>query len=149
MKIQSQKPPNFHEHIFQMSWSFSPEIAKASWDKLQRRETFIKGQFPPFKVEFDSPSSSGRFEQGELNIHHGPLLSLHGAIGEINSDYRNLNYFYGSYILSFRFIRPTRLEFFKSENTISVKISSFVQPWIKPIWNLGLVIFWKTFGISF
>ena len=146
MKIQSQKPKGFDEHIFQMSWSFSPEIAQEIWNNLQRREFFIKGQFPLYKVEFDSPNDSGPFEFGELNIHHGPLLSLHGSIGEINSNYRDLIYFYGSYILSFRLIRPTRLEFFKQENTISVKITTFIRPMIKPFWNLGLKVFWKIFA---
>ncbi len=149
MKVQSNTPPQFKDHVFLMSWSFKNADSLAIWDKLQRRETFIKGQVPPYKVEFDSPQSEGPFEKGELNIHHGPLLSLHGAVGEITNDYRDLLYFYGSYVISFRLIRPTRLEFFRKENTITVKISSYVHPLIEPVWSLGLWIFWKTFGISF
>ena len=120
-----------------------------AWDKLQLRETFVKGQIPPYKVEFDSITQSGAFSIGELNIHHSPFLSVHGAIGEVSSHYRDLNYFYGSYVLSFRLIRPTRLEFFKTDNSIKVRLTTYVRPIFKPIWQFGLKFFWGTFGINF
>ena len=147
--MQSKKPSNLQDHVFEMSWSFSSENCQRAWDKLQLRETFVKGQMPPYKVEFDSESQAGAFKTGELNIHHGPLLSVYGVVGEINNNYRDLNYFYGSYVLSFRFIRPTRLEFFKTETTIKVRLSSYVSPMMKPIWNAGLKIFWGLFGVAF
>ncbi len=149
MQFQSEKPHNFSLDIFEMSWSFSPNDCQKAWDKLQLRETFVKGQLLPYKVEFDSLTQSGKLKTGELNIHHGPFLSVHGAIGEINTHYRDLNYFYGSYVFTFRLIRPTRLEFFKTDNTIKVRLTSYVHPMMKHLWQLGLKIFWGTFGITF
>ncbi len=149
MKTQSAAPKNMKEHIFEMSWSFSPDKCLIAWNKLQQRETFVKGQIPPYKVEFETNEQSGPFKTGELNIHHGPFLSVHGTIGDISENYRDLQYFYGSYVLSFRLIRPTRLEFFRHDNTIKVKLTSYVTPWMKPIWNAGLKFFWGTFGITF
>lgn len=149
MKTQSQTPEKFDQHIFEMSWDIKTDDCQKAWDKLQRRETFVKSQIPPYKVEFDSASQSGPFAEGELNIHHGPFLSVHGAVGEISSTYRDLQYFYGSYIFSFRLVRPTRLEFFKTENSIKVRLTSYVRPWFKPIWQLGLNFFWGVFGIEF
>ena len=149
MKVQSTVPENLKKHIFEMSWNFSPEKCLEIWSKLQLRETFVKGQIPPYRVEFESAHQFGPFLPGELNIHHGPLLSLHGAIGEISENYRDLQYFYGSYVLSFRFIRPVRLEFFKEGSSIKLKLTSYINPLVKPIWNVGLNFFWKTFGIIF
>ena len=119
------------------------------WSQLQKRETFVDGQLFPYKVEFAAESQKGDFKSGELNIHHGPLLSVHGVIGEITDSYRDLKYFYGSYVLSFRLIRPTRLEFFRDGDTLSLKIHCFVKPWFRGIWEWGNNLFWKYFGVSF
>ena len=149
MRVQSPPPKAMKVHLFEMSWNFSPEKCLVVWNKLQLRETFVKGQIPPYKVEFETDYQFGPFQTGELNIHHGPLLSVHGAVGEITENYRDLQYFYGSYILSFRFIRPIRLEFFKLDSSIKVRLTSYVAPWAEPIWNAGLKFFWGTFGITF
>ncbi|MBY0415403.1 MAG: hypothetical protein K2Q18_14620 [Bdellovibrionales bacterium] len=149
MKNQSSVPRNFKEDIFEMSWNFDKDKCQIAWDKLQLRETFVKGQIPPYKVEFDSSTQFGAFATGELNIHHGPFLSVHGAVGEISSNYRDLQYFYGSYVLSFRLVRPVRLEFIKTDTSIKVRLTSYVHPMFRPYWQFGLNFFWKTFGISF
>lgn len=149
MKNQSPVPKNFNEDVFEMSWDFEREKCQKAWDKLQLRETFVKGQIPPYKVEFESGVEFGQFVTGELNIHHGPLLSVHGVIGEITSNYRDLQYFYGSYVLSFRLVRPVRLEFFKTDTSIKVRLTSYIHSSFKPYWQFGLKFFWKTFGISF
>jgi hypothetical protein len=149
MKNQSLVPKNFKEDTFEMSWTFTSDNCQKAWDKLQLRETFVKGQIPPYKVEFESGDQYGAFYSGELNIHHGPLLSVHGAIGEITSNYRDLQYFYGSYVLSFRLVRPIRLEFFKTNTQIKIRLTSYVHPYFKPYWQFGLNFFWKIFGINF
>ncbi len=134
-----------NEHVFEKSWSFEANQCKKIWDKLQRRETFVKGQLPPYKVEFASGRTSGVMESGELNIHHGPFLSVQGPIGEITDHYRDLHYLYGSYVLSFRLIRPKRLEFFREDTEILVRLTSEVSPRIKSLWNFSLHIFWSFF----
>lgn len=134
-----------YERLFEVS---NPKLDKI-WNKLQLRETFCKGQIPPFRVEFESGKDEGEFYTGEKNIHHGPLLSVHGEIGEINSSYRDLKYYYGSYILSFRLFRPQRLEFFKENNGIKLKITTQVHKNFLWLWIGINNLFWKFFGISF
>lgn len=132
-------------HVFEKSWVFDQNKCLLVWEKLQRRETFTKGQLPPYKVEFESGLESGIMRPNELNIHHGPFLSVQGAIGEMTETYRDLNYLYGSYVLSYRLIRPTRLEFFRSGTSLTVRLSAQVAPWFKPFWALGLNVFWGCF----
>lgn len=136
-------------HVFQKIFIANHEVIDNAWSNLQKRETFVKGQIPPYRVEFESGLKVGEFYSGEKNIHHGPLLSVHGEIGEITSSYRDLQYYYGSYLLSFRLFRPQRLEFFKTENSIELKITTLVHP--KFIWLYEFInnIFWKIFGIQF
>jgi len=149
MKYQIEEHPNFTTHEINKFFPCTTEQIDTVFENLQKRETFVKGQLPPYKVEFDAPIQSGTFEEGELNIHHGPLLSVHGVIGEISEKYRDLRYFYGSYILSFRLVRPLRLEFFKENEGIRLKVTCLVKPWFIKPWEILNNIFWKFFGISF
>jgi hypothetical protein len=137
------------EHVFEKFFPIRAEKLDGIWQSLNLRESFVKGQVFPYRVEFDSPTQEGPFQEGELNIHHGPFLSVHGIIGKVQKDYRDLQYFYGSYVLSFRFIRPVRLEFFREDKGIRLKLQSYTRPWILPIWNAGNALFWKFLGITF
>ena len=149
MKYQIEEHPSFITNEINKFFPCGHQKKETIFDNLQKRETFVKGQIPPYKVEFDSELQTGTFKEGELNIHHGPLLSVHGIIGEISESYRDLKYFYGSYILSFRLIRPVRIEFFKEEEGIRLKVTCLVKPWFIRPWVLLNKIFWKFFGISF
>ena len=118
------------------------------WRRLQLRETFTRGVIFPYLVEFDADSQSGEFQSGELNIHCGPLLSAHGAIGEVSATYRGLQYYYGSYVLNFRWIRPVRLEFFRETGHVRLKITYYVVGWLLPFWKVLNWLFWLPFPIS-
>lgn len=144
---QISAPQGFVTYVFERDFHFDEKRIKSIWTKLQRRETFTQGQLFPYRVEFSASSQAGEFLPGELNIHHGPLLSVHGAIGEINSSYRSLNYFYGSYVISFRLVRPVSLEFFREVGSMKVRLTSHIRPWFKPLWQLGNQILW--FGFKF
>ena len=139
-------PQGFVLDIFQREFHFKD--LSSLWEKLQRRETFTQGQLFPYRVEFAANFQEGEFSPGELNIHHGPLLSVHGAIGEISPTYRSLDYYYGSYVISFRLIRPFKLEFFRKDQVLTVKLHSFVRPWFKPLWRFLNQIFWSAFRLS-
>lgn len=141
-------PKKMKLHEFSLSWKFSKTATDHIWDRLQKRETFTKGQLPPYQVEFETGKDTGYFEPGELNIHHGPLLSAHGVIGDVNDHYRDLKYSYGSYALSFRLVRPVRLEFFKKERSIQLKFSVQVANWFYYPWHLMSAFFWRQFGWS-
>ncbi|MFK7894602.1 MAG: hypothetical protein AB8G23_02135 [Myxococcota bacterium] len=123
----------------------------------------------PFKVEVltpsgpaasDDPSGSGpasssqqsEFAVGGINVHHGPLMSFAGVFTEIQpSKYRCLDYFYGSYVLSLRLIRPTRLEFWLEEEIdhgqtrVRLRVSSYVSTRISRLWTRAQAFFWKRF----
>ena len=96
MNQQLSTPKGFILDEIHREFNYSEEKIASVWKKLQRRETFTKGQLFPYRVEFAGASQEGEFSPGELNIHHGPFLSVHGAIGEVTSTYRSLNYFYGT-----------------------------------------------------
>lgn len=142
---QSSCPPSLSISIIERTFDFSIDKIDYAWEKLQKRETFVDGQVFPYRVEFDNDQQFGTFKSGELNIHHGPLLSVHGEIGEMNDHYRGLDYFYGSYVFSFRIVRPTQLEFFREGNQIKMKLHCYVAPWFKSIWELGNKLFWSSF----
>ncbi len=148
-KYQSQCPPLMKEFTFETSFQISPEKLDSIWTRLNLRESFVKGQIFPYRVEFNAHQQEGPFQEGELNIHHGPGLSVHGVIGKLEKDYRDLQYFYGSYVLTFRWIRPVRLEFFKEQTGIRMKFQCYVRPWILPFWKMSNSIFWNFFGFSF
>ncbi len=145
MKIQSQCPENMIPHTFEKVYPFGSGKIEKVWERLNKRETFCAGQPFPYKVEFESGKSTGDFYEGELNIHHGPLLSVHGAIGKVENNYRDLQYFYGSYVLSFRLVRPHRLEFFREGSHLRVRLSCYVRPWFKGWWQRGNEFFWSFF----
>ncbi len=141
-------PKNFMLDEFEREFTYSKENIDSVWSRLNHRETFTKGQIFPYCVEFDAISQDGQMRPGELNIHHGPFLSVHGAIGEVTDKYRDLNYFYGSYVFSFRLVRPLKLEFFRDNNKIKLKFKVYVRPWFKPIWHFTNFILWIMFRIT-
>ena len=145
MKNQSDCPKNMISHTFEKVFQFgSGEIEKV-WKNLNKRETFCEGQPFPYRVEFETGLRTGDFSSGELNIHHGPGLSVHGVIGDITNNYRDLQYFYGSYVLSFRLVRPIRLEFFREGTNLRVRLTCLVRPWFKGLWQAGNNFFWSFF----
>jgi hypothetical protein len=148
MNQELTPPDGFILDVFERDFKFTPTTMPIVWEKLQRRETFTQGQIFPYRVEFAAKSQKGEFSPGELNIHHGPFLSVHGAIGEVTSSYRSLNYFYGSYVISFRFVRPLKLEFYREGDTLKLKINVYIKPWLKPFWRCLNFIFWSGFKIS-
>ena len=141
-------PQGFVVDVYERDFHYSIDKISSAWKKLQRRETFTKGQLFPYRVEFAANSQEGEFLPGELNIHHGPLLSVHGAVGEVTDSYRSLEYFYGSYVLSFRLVRPVRLEFFREGSGLKLKLKVYVRPWFRPVWRLCNFILWSGFRLS-
>lgn len=152
-KLLQAPPPKMlnHQHEFDFVVPSSKDIV---WKWLNTPETFTKGQIPPFKVEFYSPDPKtipNGFHEGVLNAHHGPLMNFSGVLGEIKEmEYRDLQYFYGSYAISMRWIRPYRLEFWLKEidqnNTeIKCRLSSYTAKWISSIWTKSQSLFWASF----
>lgn len=146
-----QPKPNFlKHHCFKTSWLIKKPI-KAIWKTLNTMETFSNAQLFPYRVEFVDSDKKAAFKTGVWTNHHGPLLNACGQIGEMKThEYRDLNYSYGSYVLSFRVIRPVRLQFFFREDPngtlLSVQFDCFVAPSLYKCWDILMKIFWRGFG---
>ena len=151
--VPNGAPPGFVEHAYERSF-VAPFPVGLVWGWLNDPATFTEGQVWPYRVEF----VRGGFEPGVLNVHHGPFLNAAGVIGEVRdpapgvSGYRDLKYFYGSYALSPRLVRPTRLRFWAEETSstaegsrVSLELDSLVRRQFVPVWELSQKIFWSRF----
>lgn len=148
--IQAQ-PPGFKIH----SYSFDVQIQapEASvWKWLNDPRTFTDTQVWPYRVEFYSPDPEtipNGFHEGVVTNHTGPFVNFAGVLTSITPNYRDLQYYYGSYAISFRWVRPFRLEFkTKTEGNqtiITCTISSYVKPSFYRIWDRLNRTFWGRF----
>ncbi|CAN5645725.1 hypothetical protein BH24ACT21_BH24ACT21_16430 [soil metagenome] len=143
-------PEGFVPHAYRRAFQV-PHEQRRVWDWLNDPATFTEGQVWPFRVEF----VDGGFEPGVLNVHHGPLLNFAGAIGEVrepgeeDAGYRDLKYFYGSYAISPRLVRPTPLQFWvegSGERTLlTLQVDSLVRRRFVRPWDLLQRVFWQRF----
>ena len=143
-------PEGFVSHNYRRPFRV-PYDQTLVWNWLNDPATFTEGQVWPFRVEF----VDGGFEPGVLNVHHGPLLNFAGAIGEVRepeagaAGYRDLKYFYGSYAISPRLVRPTRLQFWvegSGESTLlTLQVDSLVRRRFVRVWELSQRVFWQRF----
>ncbi|CAA9409543.1 MAG: hypothetical protein AVDCRST_MAG78-303 [uncultured Rubrobacteraceae bacterium] len=146
-------PSGFVPHAYRRSF-VAPSGVEQVWGWLNDPATFTEGQVWPFRVEF----VDGGFEPGVLNVHHGPFLNVAGVIGEVRDPvpgvpaYRDLKYFYGSYAISPRLVRPTRLQFWVEETDledgstlVTLQLDSLVRRPFVPLWKHSQRIFWSRF----
>lgn len=145
-------PPEFAPHAYRRSF-VTPFPVGVVWAWLNDPATFTDSQMWPFRVEF----VDGGFEPGVLNVHHGPFLNVAGVIGEVRDPrpgavaYRDLKYFYGSYAISPRLVRPTRLRFWAEETVsaagtlVTLQLDSLVRRPFKRPWDISQRIFWSRF----
>ena len=150
VEVPNGAPLGFVLHVYRRSFTTPHQISQV-WAWLNDPATFTEGQVWPYRVEF----VDGSFEPGVLNVHHGPLINFAGAIGEVRGPgediiaYRDLKYFYGSYAISPRLARPTRLQFWAEESEggtlVTIQLDSLVlRPFVR-VWDLSQRIFWSRF----
>jgi hypothetical protein len=144
------KPPGFREHLYQRSFNISHK-SEDIWNWLNATETFTDTQIWPARVEFIKDGEFTKdFDEDVLNIHHGPLFSFCGYVGEITPTQRDLHYIYGSYFFSFRMIRPFLLRFSTEEKedftVLHLTLGTYVRPALLGFWNWSQGIFWRRFG---
>ena len=144
-------PPGFkvHTHTFDVPLEASE---KSVWLWLNDTRTFTDTQVWPYKVEFYSPDPTNipnGFHEGVVTNHTGPFVNFAGVLTKIQPNYRDLQYYYGSYAISFRLVRPFRLEFSTTTDgpitTITCTISSYVKPSFYTTWNFLNKLFWRRF----
>lgn len=145
-------PPGFKNNVFQLSFAVDADET-AVWRWLNNTKTFTDTQYWPYRVEFYSPDPENiadGFNEGVFTNHHGPLISFAGQLIKVEENrYRDLQYAYGSYAISFRLIRPFRLEF-KTEvrdgkTVIKGTLSAYVKPSIDKLWTSMQRLFWSSF----
>ncbi|TRX59907.1 hypothetical protein FNH22_07590 [Fulvivirga sp. M361] len=150
--IKQPQPPGFKDHSFEFSFKVAADEAMV-WQWLNDTRTFTDTQVWPWKVEFYSPEPDkipNGFYESVLTNHSGPFVNFAGELTTIKENkYRDLQYLYGSYAISFRWIRPYRLEF-STEQTgelteITGKLSTYVKPYLYNPWNSAQKIFWGRF----
>lgn len=145
-------PPGFKNNIFSFSFEVDASEEKV-WKWLNDTKTFTDTQVWPYKVEFYSPDAENipnGFNEGVLTNHHGPFVNFAGQLVKVEPQkYRDLQYAYGSYAISFRWIRPYRLEFSTDfsdgKTTITGTLSSYVKPAFNRIWSKAQGVFWSSF----
>ncbi len=145
------KPEAFRNHSYKRSYTVKYSEGQV-WQWLNNPDTFKNNQVWPYRVVFTRTESQKHdFEEGVFNSHHGPLMSFTGVIGEVKPSYRDLKYLYGSYFLSFRWIRPQRLQFWTEpqkdgHTTLTMQLDSYVKPSFYKFWNWSQGLFWGRFG---
>lgn len=150
MLLQPQ-PPGFKDHQFTFKVDI-PNSATDVWTWLNDPSTFVDGQVWPFKVEFYSPDPNtipNGFHEGVLTNHTGPFVNFAGRITAVESNYRDLQYFYGSYAFVFAWFRPYRLEFWTEEyeggTYLTCTLSTYVKPGLYNLWGSTQRLFWSRF----
>jgi hypothetical protein len=141
-------PAHFARHRFTKEFDVDAP-REAVWAWVNDPRTFTDTQVWPWRVEF----VDGGMETGVLNVHHGPLMSLAGVVGEMDRPrYRDLQYLYGSYALSLRWFRPIRLEFFLEEEAaertrVRVRLTTLVHRRMRGLWALMMRAYWGLFPL--
>ena len=146
VNVPQGAPAGFVAHRHQAGFEVAHPPEQV-WAWLNDPATFTDSQIPPWRVEF----VDGGFEVGVLNAHHGPFMSFAGVLTEIDPGrYRDLQYFYGSYAVSLRLIRPTRLQFWVEPTGIGtqvqLQVDSLVRPWVCRPWSALQRVFWRRFA---
>ena len=151
--VPQAAPVGFELHAYEKEFTVAVARERA-WGWLEDPATFVEGQVWPYRVEFVTPDRNPPgFHVGGLNIHHGPFLHLPGTLTEIREgEYRDLRYFYGSYVFSPRLLRPTRLQFWLRDDEgrpaatrMKLRLDSYTRPAFGRLWTAGQRVFWSRF----
>ncbi len=145
-------PQSFRTHVYEISFTL-PISQTESFEWLLKKKTFSSGQLPPYKVEFLPENKDPLMKEGDYTNHHGPWIQFAGVMTKISSEYRRLDYLYGSYALTFRLIRPLCLEVWthdlgSNKSKVTLKLTTGVRNFFVPIWNLLMNFFWPQFALN-
>jgi hypothetical protein len=152
-------PARFVEHVHAFEFVHGAPRGRV-WAWLNDPGTFTR-QVWPYRVEFvEGADGQNGFEEGALNVHHGPFLCVAGMMTEVDHGddgkgrYRELRYGYGSHVLSLRLIRPTALDFWVEDTKdangqpatlVRGRLTSLVHPRARGFWGLIQKTFWPSF----
>lgn len=146
-------PKSFVRDAFEIEFTVNA-LCTDVHEWLMRKDTFSSGQLPPYKVEFLQNTLSEYMLLGDKTNHHGPFIQFAGEITKVDpGQYRRLDYYYGSYALSFRWARPVCLEITTTptENKstlVKLGLQTDVHWFFAPIWKLMMLLFWNQFVVN-
>ena len=149
----AEPAPGFVLDVYEHEWTIQ-RPRDAVWAWLCDPSTFVDGQIWPYRVEFEADEQGpGGFRPGVFNTHSGPGINFAGVIGEIRpGEYRDLQYFYGSYAISHRLVRPTRLQFWAEDGptegstVLRLQVDCHVRKRFVGPWSRVMSLFWPRFG---
>ena len=142
-------PVNFSEKKFTSSHVCQNSITTC-WDYVSNMNTFQGSFWNLSKVEYVTPGQDHpSFCEGTYTNHHGPLLSANGILSTVQAPtYRKMDYFYGSYIFTFRLFRPVALIFELNESgestQINTEITFFIHKRIPNFIHSLMGVVWRT-----
>lgn len=152
-------PDCFKQNIYEISFTL-PVTQKVAFEWLLKKKTFSRGHLPPYKVEFVPDDKEALFMKvGDYTNHHGPFLQFAGVLTKITSNYRRLDYMYGSHAISARMFRPLCLELWvkdmpgtvtskKPKCVVKLRLTTGVCKNASGLWTLMMKIFWPQFAIN-
>jgi len=140
--------PHFFSHqsvVIYQKYSKTKESFQQVITYLNSYKTFPSYWWLLWRVEFVNQKGE-IFTEGIYCNHHGPMLSAAGILTSVEVSYRDLQYLYGSYVLSFRLFRPLRLQFWFENFTIKCQFDYAIRlKIIAPFFNCFLKFFFKLF----
>jgi len=147
-------PRGFVGHRYEHTWVIE-RGCDVVWGWLCDPSTFTDSQVWPWRVEFmNGADGESGFMTGVYNAHVGPFTNFSGVLGEIRErEYRDLQYFYGSYAVSPRLFRPTRLQFWLEDHperdnasVLHLRLDAVVRRSARGVWGWMMRRFWARFG---
>ena len=148
-------PRGFVHSIYRHEWLIARPRTEV-WAWLDDPATFSDGHNAAYSSEF-VPNEDGEsgFAEGAYHGQAGPLMSLAGALGVVEPDrYRDLQYFFGSYVASPSLFRPTRMQFWLDDGpgeqctVLRVRLDAHVRRRAHGVWERMMHSFWTRFGRS-
>ena len=142
-------PTKFSEKKFTSSHVCQNSITTC-WDYVSNMNTFQGSFWNLSKVEYVTPGQDqASFSEGTYTNHHGPLLSANGILSTVHAPtYRKMDYFYGSYIVTFRLFRPVALIFELNElnehTQIKTEITVFIHKRMPNFIHSLMGVVWRT-----
>lgn len=148
-------PRGFVHSVFSRQYLIARPRADV-WAWLDDPATFTDGQAAPYRSEFvENDEGQGGFAEGVYLGQVGPLLSLSGVLGVVEPDrYRDVQYFFGSYVGHHGLFRPTRLQFWLDDGPgerhteLRVRVDAHVRRRAEGTWDRMMDSCWTRFGRS-
>jgi hypothetical protein len=147
-------PRGFVGHRYEHTWVIN-RSRDVVWGWLCDPSTFTDSQVWPWRVEFlNGADGETGFMTGVYNAHVGPFTNFSGVLGEIrDKEYRDLQYFYGSFAISPALFRPTRLQFWLDDHpdgpgasVLHLRLDAAVRRSARGVWGWLMRRFWARFG---